>query len=610
MGHSPSVRTSAKYTNVAALLLAVLCAWRLPVCFGLGADSVLFSSRGITVALAAGLYLLLRCGLTCRDRRLLYCAYGLGLAFSLMTVMGEQLKTNGEFLPFAWLSLLDGLFLWTLFALVYGSLLVMAARGMSRLADRADKTESLFDKISGNFFVVFALLLLCWLPALLACWPGSFRDDAVVQFYQYMDGSYAAHHPLLHTLFLGFLMMTGIDRDAEGSAATGLALYGVVQLVLMAAIVAWACHWLRRKRVPAGVRVGVTLFFALFPFYGLWSFNAVKDVLFAGFALLFVMNLIDLWQDGYALLRSPLRIIGFVLSALLMMLFRNNCIYALGLLLPFAVLWAKGARWRVAGLLAGCMAAYLLANAGLTAALEAESGSVVEALSIPLQQISRTLKADPDALTSEEDRALIDALYEGVSPSEYYYPASADPVKWAISYDLLEENLPRLLSLWARLGVTHSKPYAEAFLVQNLPYTLPGADTLFRLDLGLVSMDLYPLETSSYLPELYTLYQRYDDTQTFLGLPGVRLLSDTAFWVWVCLAGFVYGLYRRQRAFQAAFGFLLAYLCTCLMGPIAAMRYVVVLFYAAPVLLAAMLGKGEKGAELKKQIAALREKAK
>lgn len=264
--------------------------------------------------------------------------------------------------------------------------------------------------------------------------------------------------------------------------------------------------------------------------------------------------------------------------------------------MPFAILCAKGARARVTALLLGSVAAYLLANAGLVALTEAESGSTVEMLSIPLQQIARTLQADPEAL-DDQDRELLETLYLGEMPSTYYYPPLADPVKWAIDYDALEENLPGLMSLWARLGRGHAVSYAEAFLIQNLPYYLPGADALYNVDLRQETIDIYPMEFHSFLPKWQETLDRYDQTLTLWNLPGIRLLSDTAFTVWLAMAGVFLALYRRQRQWIAPFGLMLATWVTCLLGPIALMRYMLCAFYAVPVLLAAMLGPQEAAAK-------------
>ena len=62
--------------------------------------------------------------------------------------------------------------------------------------------------------------------------------------------------------------------------------------------------------------------------------------------------------------------------------------------------------------------------------------------------------------------------------------------------------------------------------------------------------------------------------------------------MWLCLLGFVYAVYRREYGCMAAFGFLIAIWITCLLGPVAIMRYMLGLFYAVPLLLAYLLVPG------------------
>ncbi len=581
--------------SLGALIIAALAVWRMPRVMGLAQESALFASHAFRLALAGGLFLLLRRALGCRDRRLARNAFLLGALFAALTLAGEQLKANGAFLPLTPAGMLDCLFTWFLFAMAFGSGLILAAQGMLRVTLGERKKETLLGRVTSSFWAVFLLLMLCWTPVWLAFWPGTFMYDASTQFYTYMDGMFSTHHPLLHTLLLGLCMTKGIELHPEGYATYGVAIYSLVQMLLLSAMLAHACRWLAKRGAPLWARLLVTLLFALFPFYALWSFSATKDILFGGLVLVFVLELMDLWRDGYAALRSPLRIIRLVAASVLMMLMRNNGVYAFCLLIPLACLWAKGARARMAALLCGCVAAYFLANGALIWATEAESGSRVEMLSIPLQQMARTLRDHPDALP-EDGQELLAALYpDGFEV--HYEPAIADPVKWAVDYDALDENLPQLLKLWARMGLRQPVSYVEAFWEQNLPYLLPGAEMLYRFTLGIDQLDLYPIEENSLLPALRKPYETYDQTLSFLGLPGVRLLSDTAFYVWLCMAGLAYAQYRRQRAWMAAFGFLLALWVTCLLGPVALMRYMLGLFYAVPVLFAAMLAPwAEEGA--------------
>ena len=455
---------------------------------------------------------------------------------------------------------------------------------MNRLAAQSPKKEGLFGRITGSWLFVFLFLLLCWVPVWLAFWPGHFPADSITQFYSYYNEDHSSHHPLLHTLLLGFCMTAGIDASPEGYATSGLALYCGIQLVLVAGCVAYGISWLKRRGAPVWSRLLATLGFGLSPFFAPWTFYSQKDVLFGVLVLVFCLQLADLYQFRCTVWRC----LGFVLVAVLMMLFRNNGIYALVLLLPFAVWWMRGKRLPVVILLAVSAALYLAANAGLMTALNAESGSKVEILSTPLQQMARTLQKDPAAAELDTEDVL-GTLYGDVNLPDCYDERISDPVKWPVDYDLLDENLPALLSLWARMLPAHLDTYIEAFLVQNLPYVLPGSQMYTTFDFTVEQPEWFPIETTSYLPKLRSLYETYDQTFTFAGIPGTGLLSDPAVQVWLCIIGFAFAAYRRERGLMTAFAFLLAIFVTCLLGPVAIMRYMLGLFYTVPVLLCRLL---------------------
>lgn len=583
-----------KKNTIAALVIAAIAAWRLPNVFALPWGSTQFSGSVMTLVLLAGLFLLLRGAFQVRDRRMNRICYPLGGLFALAAVVGADIKANGGFSPFGWLPFLYGVMAVLAFAAVFGGAMVLLFQRMNQLADQPAGQEGLFSRITGSWLFCFVFLVLCWIPVWLAFWPGLFLSDSVTQFYQYYDGEFSAHHPLLHTLLLGVCVVTGIEADPEGYSSLGVAVYSVVQIILLAALLAWALRWLRRQGAPLWCRVCVTLLFGLFPGYSIWPVSAQKDILFSALCLLFLLEMVDVWKDGFQALRSPWRILRLVLITVLMLLMRNNAVYALILLLPFALAWAKGARVRLGVLLVGCMALYLGADAGLKYLLEAEDIDRVEMLSIPLQQMARTLRDDPDAVPDEEGQELLDTLYpDGFEM--YYDPMLADPVKWASDYDEVDASVGPIIGLWARMLPGHLQSYTEAFLVQNLPYILPGADMVYNIvtESRISEMELFPLVEQSRIPWLKALYRQYDQTLTLFDLPGVRLLSDTAFQIWLAMMGLALAIYRRQRGFMTAFAFILTMWFTCLLGPIALSRYLLMAFYAVPVLLSAMMSRSK-----------------
>lgn len=575
----------------AAVLIAALAVWRL-------SDVVTMPSSPwvywpLAVALFAAFTALSMLAFANRDRRLAWVSYPCGFLFACFAVLGKPISQNHT-LPTDTMWTLAGMFLSVaVFAALFGAVIMLAYRAALRWLSRPAKIsakESRVSRLTGNWLFAFFVLLLCWVPVWLAFYPGTFRYDADTQFFSYMDGMLTTHHPLLHTLLMSWILDLGNTLD---SLTLGVALYDGLQLALTAAILAYACVWLRRRGAPTALRVAVLALFALLPLYPLWAFSATKDVLFGGFVLLLCLQMVDLWCDGAVWFRSPVRVGLFALTAVLMMLLRNNGVYAFCLALPFAVLIAKGRRARTALLFAVCVALYLGANQLLMTACDAEGGSTVEMLSIPLQQ---TMRAATRGTVSDDDREMLSELfweYEG-DWADLYTPLCADNVKWNLDEDVLSADPGGYLALWARVGRQNPRLYLEAFLEQNLPYFYPGAKMEYNIVLGQLPMDLYTLEEHSLLPGLKPFYQAYDKTLTVFGLQGTQLLSDNAVMVWLTLLLLGFALYRKQRGTVIAALFLLAIWCTCLMGPIAVMRYLLGFFYTTPVLLAAAFARSPR----------------
>ena len=82
-----------------------------------------------------------------------------------------------------------------------------AAIGVYRALSRFTRPMTL--QTGRAFCLSLGLVLLCWLPVLIAFFPGIAAYDMDFQMYQVASGDYSTHHPLLHTLFLGMLLSAG-----------------------------------------------------------------------------------------------------------------------------------------------------------------------------------------------------------------------------------------------------------------------------------------------------------------------------------------------------------------------------------------------------------------
>ena len=80
---------------------------------------------------------------------------------------------------------------------------------------------------------------------LLASWPGIFSYDSGWQLTGFVDGNVTGHHPILHTFLLGICRMAG--RSLFGSNNAGALLYSLLQMMLLSAMYAYVCYYLKKK---------------------------------------------------------------------------------------------------------------------------------------------------------------------------------------------------------------------------------------------------------------------------------------------------------------------------------------------------------------------------
>lgn len=441
-------------------------------------------------------------------------------------------------------------------------------------------------RMKPTFWAVLALLLLCWLPVIVAFFPGITGYDMDFQIYQLNTGDYSTHHPLLHTLFVGAFYAPG---RALGHPSLGYGLHTLAQTLLLACSIAYAMAWLAHIRCPRALLPGLTAFFALSPQHAVMAMSGTKDVLFAAAMLTAVVEMCRLFLEPERKQKIGVLIWNAALIAAACML-RNNALYGLALLWLIALTCFRRAVGK--RVLATLLVGLVLAQGGMTGlkwATNARDGSVREMLSIPCQQLARVYARHGLQIPLGYE------LREVLPEVERYAPERADFVK-ASAKVTPNDRLARFMKLWAREAMHHPIEYIDAFLlttkgfwyVDDLSFAttyndIPGQPVGF---LSLRDNPATGIASPARLPALRKLWGELFTHNGYQRLPILWQLMHPALYTW--LLGFVlaWAVYRRHRA--ALFGgcVLASYLLTLLMGPCAIIRYQYDLMLAAPVLLA------------------------
>ena len=537
-----------------------------------------------------------------KNKRLLYYAFVWAVPFATSCVLGWRLVNEGTVFgrggSFAagMGSLLLFLLQTVLLSVPAAGLAAVIMRGgKSKRAGRWERDSQGGRPVWQMWLFYAAVIFLCWLPVFLAYYPSVFAYDAEGQLYQVIAHDYSTHHPLLHTLFLGAFFRLG---GALGSYSAGMALHSAVQMTLMAAVFGWALSCLYRWRISRRIRILLLLFYGIFPANSVLALSTTKDVLFSGLVLTFTLWLYRMVCDrGMQAGRKEQAV--FVAVAVLMLLFRNNAVYAFAVSVPvlyFGI--GKPGRKTYLRMMLLALLLFIAGSAMLKTATRAHSGSPREMLSVPLQQMARTRVETEEQLDPQMRQEL-----DHYIPSEWvfaaYNPHLADPVK---NRAVIHDNPKGLIETWMKLGLQHPAIYMDAFLDNSLGFWYLWDTSHARVygigtesGFGYLSTDNRTMPAGceivehSLLPGLRAFMESIVSDNVYSKLPAVRLLFAPALYWWLLYLYLVAAMYRKKYREALPAVFLAAYYLTLLLSPTVLVRYMYPIMATIPVILPCML---------------------
>lgn len=435
------------------------------------------------------------------------------------------------------------------------------------------------------FLCLWLLLSLCYLPAYLALFPGTFGYDGPVQVAQYFgDNALTSHHPLLHTFLLGIFFSLG--QTLFHSYSAGFAVYTALQGFIVTGSMAYSMALCRKKRVPLAVIALGFLWTAFNPLFQLLTFASTKDILFGAFLLCFAATLWDVPQNGAPSAGYCCRL---ALFGSLTCLFRNQGIYILAIVILFALLTRLPRKICLSLVIA--LAASQLLTTACSAAWDIPKGDKREMLPVPIQQLayvgSLYLNGGQVSMTPEQYAAVSELILpEGILS---FTSESADPAKFYFQTDLLLENPGKYLRLYLELGVQNPGEYLHAWRNLIYPYWFEGANIGFTFCYTFPEYNHWEVSRNSLFPLYYDHLVRKAlkmSADANFGNLSEKLLWRPEICLWL-LAGLLgCSIAGNRRLLLGILPFLL-YFLTMILGPVALLRYIYPLMIATPLLLGA-----------------------
>lgn len=444
--------------------------------------------------------------------------------------------------------------------------------------------------------LTFLFLLLCWLPVLLAVYPGFFVYDAQDEYLQVASRTFSTHHPLVHVLLLGGIICA--VHKVTDSYNLGIACYTVFQMILVSGGFTFLLSYLRKKKVSKTLRFISMLYFGFFPVIVMFTLCSAKDALFSTALLLLLICLLEMNLDSDSFFTSKGWLLLIGASATGMMLLRNNGLYAFVFLIPFLAFYQKKYRKRVLIWAAISIAGCLLINGGLRVAFQADDSENQEILTVPIQQLARTYKYEPEAFSEEDVKTLHEILPE--EALVMYNARLSDPVKYRFRNDAFAADKVKYIKLWAKIGLKKPLSYINAWLMTSYGFWYP--DTVINVYAG-NSVFTFTYEDSSYfgyevelpgvrdskIPWLDEVYRRLSLEIEQEKVPIVSMLFSPGGLFWLFAFVFSYMLYRKNYHILMPCIMVLAVWLTVILGPTYLPRYVLIFWFGLPLFAAVLL---------------------
>lgn len=453
-----------------------------------------------------------------------------------------------------------------------------------------------------HWMAVFFLLLACYLITLLAVYPGFFTYDATIAYLEVTRTGINNQHPLIYILLLGKACAYSLERF--GQANTGIALYISAQMLFVTGVFTYTLYEIKKKTRNAFFTLLAMAYYALFPTIHMFAVSSAKDTTFTACFLLLLLLLYDLFWDRRGFFRNPLKWICFVISATGFLIMRSNALYAFVLFVPVFLFALKKDWWRGGILLLGILLLLGIYHGPFTLRYSVIDIGSREKLSVPSQQMARVYNERPDLLTDEEIRQL-ETFYDREYLS-WYLPKLADHVKNNLNEYQYSADKAAYYKLWLSIGLKAPSEYVNAFLLTTYGYWYPWASLDgYRGSAGMAGTILEdaenyyfgyvteePGERHSFIPALDRFYFRLSTMNLHRRLPILSLLFSPGAMLWVYLIMGAYYRHAQRRAWTIPFILIGLIWLTIQLGPIALVRYVLILFFGLPFILSVYWQRG------------------
>ena len=375
----------------------------------------------------------------------------LSILYSLFIIIGLSFMVNGDFslITNSIINILISTISFIMLFFLFKYILILLSKYLDKYkfpdSNPQNKLLILFDKHPILFSII--VMFICWLPYIIAYYPGIINKDNVFQIKQYfgIDNKYSYyvnlidstqiitnHHPYFHTILLGTCIKIGKELF---STNFGFFLFTILQASTFIFTLSYSIYYLKKNNINYHYRLILLMIYSFVPFFPFYAITLVKDSLYTCYFLLYLIILHSTLKEGITIKKS----IQIIIIAVLLFLFRNNGIYTFLLSFPFLLINNKKVgKYLIIILIV--FGSYKTYNNIILPSLKVTPTSIREALSIPFQQTARYINYHEKDL-SEKDKKIINNVLNYKKIKKNYKPELSDPVKNTFNKDSSKKDL-------------------------------------------------------------------------------------------------------------------------------------------------------------------------
>lgn len=428
------------------------------------------------------------------------------------------------------------------------------------------------------FIIIFLLIIISWIPYFLRYYPGIVTSDSYSQIEQTLGIlPLSNHHPIAHTAIIGLFVNSGIMLT--NNINVGIALYSIASMIIMSIFDTCVLIYLRKKNVPLVCQIIVLLYYMLYPVNAMYSITMWKDIFFSGILPIFIIFNIELIFNTNKFLSKKKNIIFYVLIAICTILLRHNGLYVVILTLPFIFIVLKKSWKKILPMFLSIIVIYEMTNIIFYNIMKIEKGSVVEMLSIPVQQIARVEKNHRDEL-SQDMKNSISKFFKNEKIGDLYNPILSDPVKWNINEEYFNNNKVEFIKLWLNVFFKYPKDCMESFISNSYGYYYPeafsGVVSRATMDHNM-GIEQQPIIKGKLVEIVDSIIDKRD-------IPLVSMAFSIGFAFWLLIVCLGYQVYRKQYKYILIYIPVVVLWLTCIASPVyCEFRYAYPIFTTLPI---------------------------